>query len=195
MFDNKDIRKRRAIGFVGLGLMGSAMVERLQQLKYKIYVLANNSRENIEVAVKRGASEVLNGFDLASKSDIIMICVNTSETVEKLIYGNNGIKTGVKKGTIIIDFGTSKPLSTKKIANDLKNIGVGYVDAPVGRTPLFAREGRLNIMGDISFSSNPYFFIPFILLIESRPTFEKFCTTTSRFSFDFSKFFVSIKFS
>ena len=147
MFDNKDIRKRRAIGFVGLGLMGSAMVERLQQLKYKIYVLANNSRENIEVAVKRGASEVLNGFDLASKSDIIMICVNTSETVEKLIYGNNGIKTGVKKGTIIIDFGTSKPLSTKKIANDLKNIGVGYVDAPVGRTPLFAREGRLNIMG------------------------------------------------
>ena len=135
------------IGFVGVGLMGSAMVKRLLDLNYEVRVLANNSRKNIEATVEQGAIEVYSGFELASKSDIVMICVNTSETVEKLIYGNNGIKKGAREGSIIIDFGTSKPLSTKNIANDLKEIGVGYVDAPLGRTPLFAREGKLNIMG------------------------------------------------
>ena len=147
MTDNTNTIKRPTIGFVGLGLMGSAIVERLQELKYEVYVLANNARTNVESAVKRGAVEVSNGSDLANKSDLVMICVNTSETVEKLIYGINGIKKGVKKGSIIIDFGTSKPILTKNIANDLKNIGVGYLDAPLGRTPLFARQGRLNIMG------------------------------------------------
>ncbi|MDG2474046.1 MAG: NAD(P)-dependent oxidoreductase [Paracoccaceae bacterium] len=147
MSDNENTIKRPTIGFVGLGLMGSAMVERLQELKYEVRVLANNSRTNIEAAVKRGAVEVFSGFELATESAIVMICVNTSETVEKLIYGSNGIKKGVKKGSIIIDFGTSKPLSTKNIANDLKNIGVGFVDAPLGRTPFFARKGKLNIMG------------------------------------------------
>ena len=147
MSDNLNDSKRPTIGFVGLGLMGSAMVERLQELKYEVYVLANNSRKNIENAIKRGAIEVLNGYDLACKCDVLMICVNTSETVEKLIYGSNGIKKGAQKGLIIIDFGTSKPISTKNIANDLKTIGVGYLDAPLGRTPLFARQGKLNIMG------------------------------------------------
>ena len=147
MSDNENNLKRPTIGFVGLGLMGSAMVERLQEIKYEVYVLANNSRKNIESAIKRGAVEVSNGFQLASKSDVLMICVNTSETVEKLIYGSNGIKKGLKKGSIIIDFGTSKPISTQNIAHDLKTIGVGYLDAPLGRTPLFARQGKLNIMG------------------------------------------------
>ena len=147
MSDNENNLKRPTIGFVGLGLMGSAMVERLQEIKYKVYVLANNSRKNIESAIKRGAVEVSDGFQLASKSDVLMICVNTSETVEKLIYGSNGIKKGLKKGSIIIDFGTSKPISTQNIAHDLKTIGVGYLDAPLGRTPLFARQGKLNIMG------------------------------------------------
>ena len=92
--DNVNNSKRPAIGFVGLGLMGSAMVERLQEQKHEVYVLANNSRKNIENAIKRGAVEVSNGYDLACKSDVLMICVNTSETVEKLIYGSNGIKEG-----------------------------------------------------------------------------------------------------
>ena len=147
MSDNENNLKSPTIGFVGLGLMGSAMVERLQELEYEVYVLANNSRKNIDSAIKRGAVEVSNGCDLASKSDVVMICVNTSEAVESLVYGNNGIKKGVNKGSIIIDFGTSKPISTKNIAIDLKTIGVGYLDAPLGRTPLFARQGRLNIMG------------------------------------------------
>ena len=49
------------IGFAGLGMMGSAMVERLQSLEYSLLVLANTSRENVDKAVARGAIEVNSG--------------------------------------------------------------------------------------------------------------------------------------
>jgi 2-hydroxy-3-oxopropionate reductase len=135
------------IGFAGLGMMGSAMVERLQSLDYSLLVLANTSRENVDKAVARGAVEVNSGSELASQCDIVMICVDTSKSVEGLIYGPQGILEGTKAGSFIIDFGTSIPESTKRIAKDLKKKSVGYLDAPLGRTPLFAREGKLNIMG------------------------------------------------
>ena len=40
-----------AIGFIGLGLMGSAMVERLQSQGHSLTVIANKSRENVDAAV------------------------------------------------------------------------------------------------------------------------------------------------
>ena len=143
---NQEYKNRPTIGFFALGLMGSVIVERLQSIDYPLVVLGNNARSNINCAVDRGAIEVTNGAELAQKSNIIMICVNTSETVEQLLYGVEGLKNGVKAGSVIIDFGTSKPLSTKTISQDLKLIDVGYIDAPLGRTPLFARDGKLNIM-------------------------------------------------
>lgn len=46
------------IGFIGLGLMGAAMVGRLQDLDYKVTITANRSRPRIDAAVARGAVEV-----------------------------------------------------------------------------------------------------------------------------------------
>lgn len=138
---------RPVIGFVGLGLMGSAMVERLQTLEYGMYVMANVTRANVDQAVARGAIEVSKASDLGKNCDIVMMCVDTSVSVETLIYGPEGIFEGTRPGSHVIDFGTSIPDSTKKIARDLKTKNVGYLDAPLGRTPLFARKGKLNIMG------------------------------------------------
>ena len=45
------------IGFIGLGLMGSAMVQRLQSLDYSLCVVAHRNRTPIEEAVAKGAIE------------------------------------------------------------------------------------------------------------------------------------------
>ena len=134
------------IGFIGLGLMGSAMVNRMMDLGYPMNVIANVSRTNVDAAVARGATEYANARELAAASDIIMLCVDTSASVEGRIYGDDGILAGVKSGAMVIDFGTSLPGSTKKIAADMAKQGVAYMDAPLGRTPAFALEGKLNIM-------------------------------------------------
>ncbi len=135
-----------AIGFIGLGLMGSAMVERLQSLDYKLTVIANRSRENVEAAVGRGATEVSTARELAEASDIVMLCMDTSASVEARMRGEEGVIAGLKSDTIVIDFGTSLPTSTRALAEEVAAAGGVYLDAPLGRTPAQGREGRLNIM-------------------------------------------------
>ena len=134
------------IGFIGLGLMGSAMVERLQSLGYPLTVIAHRSRTRIDEAVARGAAEAKTYADLAAVSDIVMLCVDTSDSVEAAMFGADGVVGAVPSGALVIDFGTSLPDSTKRIAAALAEKGVAMLDAPLGRTPSHGREGKLNIM-------------------------------------------------
>ena len=134
------------IGFIGLGLMGRAMVGCLQDAGYDLTVLGNRDRSGIEEAVARGGREAGSAREMAERCDIVMLCVGTSEQVEGRIYGEDGVLAGAKDGQVVIDFGTSLPSSTLKIGADLSEKGAIYLDAPLGRTPAHAKDGLLNIM-------------------------------------------------
>ncbi|MDE1265480.1 MULTISPECIES: NAD(P)-dependent oxidoreductase [Vibrio] len=134
------------IGFIGLGLMGGNMVENLQNRGYEVNVMDLNKDAIAAVLARGNASEATSGKELAEKSDIVMLCLTTSEVVEKVVYGETGILAGMSEGKTLIDFGTSIPASTKKIGADLAAKGAGMIDAPLGRTPAHAKDGLLNIM-------------------------------------------------
>ncbi|EGR0720068.1 NAD(P)-dependent oxidoreductase [Vibrio alginolyticus] len=139
------------IGFIGLGLMGGNMVENLQKRGYEVAVMDLN-KDAVDAVLARGnASEASSGKELAEKSHIVMLCLTTSEVVEKVVYGDTGVLAGMSEGKTLIDFGTSIPASTKKIGADLAKKGAGMIDAPLGRTPAHAKDGLLNIMaaGDV----------------------------------------------
>lgn len=133
------------IGFIGLGLMGGNMAECLQNNDFDLVVMGRN-KDAVNKVVARGATEVSTPKALAEASDIVMLCVTTSDVVEGLIYDDDGILAGIKEGADVIDFGTSIPASTRKIGADLAAKGVGMIDAPLGRTPAHAKDGLLNIM-------------------------------------------------
>lgn len=133
------------IGFIGLGLMGGNMVENLQKKGFEPIVMDLN-KEAVDAVLARGAKEAKTAKELAEASDIIMLCLTTSEVVEKLVYAEDGILAGIKEGAVLIDFGTSIPASTRKIGQDLAEKGAGMIDAPLGRTPAHAKDGLLNIM-------------------------------------------------
>ena len=134
------------IGFIGLGLMGRAMVACLQNAGYAITVLGHRDRTGIDQAVSRGATEATSARELSEKSDIVMLCMATSAQVENRMYGEDGILAGAKPGQVVIDFGTSLPSSTIKIGAELASKGAAYLDGPLGRTPAHAEKGLLNIM-------------------------------------------------
>jgi 3-hydroxyisobutyrate dehydrogenase len=139
------------IGFIGLGLMGGNMVENLQTKGFEVVVMDLNKEVVANVIARGNATEAKTGAELAAASDIVMLCLTTSVVVEKLVYGENGILAGIKKGSVLVDFGTSIPASTRKIGADLAVKGAGMIDAPLGRTPAHAKDGLLNIMaaGDL----------------------------------------------
>ena len=133
------------IGFIGLGLMGGNMVENLQNKGFELIVMDLNP-EAVAKVVARGATAATSARELAAASDIVMLCLTTSDVVEKIVYGDDGILAGIREGAVLIDFGTSIPASTRKIGADLASKGAGMVDAPLGRTPAHAKDGLLNIM-------------------------------------------------
>jgi len=139
------------IGFIGLGLMGGNMVENLQTRGFQVNVMDLNKDAVAAVIARGNATEVATGKELAEKSDIVMLCLTTSKVVEMVVYGDNGILSGIKEGSVLVDFGTSIPASTRKIGADLAAKGAGMIDAPLGRTPAHAKDGLLNIMaaGDL----------------------------------------------
>jgi 3-hydroxyisobutyrate dehydrogenase len=134
------------IGFVGLGLMGGNMVECLQKNGFKLVVMDLNKEAVGRVLDRGNAIEATSGKELAEAVDIVMLALTTSAVVEKVVYGDNGVLAGIKKGSVLIDFGTSIPASTRKIGADLASKGAGMIDAPLGRTPAHAKDGLLNIM-------------------------------------------------
>ena len=135
-----------AIGFIGLGLMGGAMVGRLQDQGYELTVLGNRDRTYIDNAIARGAIEASNARDVAAASDIVMLCMGTSEHVESRMRGEDGVIAGLRPGATVVDFGTSLPASTRTLAVEVEQAGGAYLDAPLGRTPAHAKDGLLNIM-------------------------------------------------
>lgn len=139
------------IGFIGLGLMGGNMVENLQKRGFQVNVM-DLSKDAVARVIERGnATEYTSAKELAAASDIVQFCLTTSAVVEKIVYGEDGVLAGIKPGSVLVDFGTSIPASTRKIGADLAAKGAGMIDAPLGRTPAHAKDGLLNIMaaGDI----------------------------------------------
>jgi 2-hydroxy-3-oxopropionate reductase len=134
------------IGFIGLGLMGGAMVGRLQDQGYNLTVLGNTDRTHLDAAIARGAVEAASAKGVAEASDIIMLCMGTSDHVEGRMRGEDGVISGLKKGATVIDFGTSLPGSSRALSTEVANAGGHFLDAPLGRTPAHAVDGLLNIM-------------------------------------------------
>lgn len=134
------------IGFIGLGLMGSSMVQRLLDCGYEVTALANRNRTGIDAALARGAAEASSGKAVAEASDIVMLCMGTSDHVESRMRGPDGVIAGLASGKTVIDFGTSLPGSTRALGEEVAAKGAVMLDAPLGRTPSHGRQGQLNIM-------------------------------------------------
>ena len=134
------------IGFIGLGLMGHGMAKNIVEKGYKLAVLGHRNRKPIEDLVARGALEARSASDLAARSTIVFLCVTGSREVEAIARGADGLKAGLRKGSIVVDCSTSDPNSTLALAEELAPLGVDYVDAPLSRTPKEAWEGTLDTM-------------------------------------------------
>lgn len=137
---------KQRIGFVGIGLMGRAMCLNLVAKGYPLTVMAHRNRAPIDELVGKGAREAAHAAALAAESDVVFICVTTSDAVEAVITGENGLLAGIEAGTLVVDCGTSDPTSTARMGAALEAKGAKLIDAPLGRTPLHAEQGLLNMM-------------------------------------------------
>ena len=134
------------VGFIGLGAMGVGMAANVRKAGYPVVVKGNTRREPVERMLAMGATEVATPAQLAAASDIIVLCVTTSEVVENIVYGEDGLLNGMQHPFMLIDCGTSQPESTLKIGAELASRGCSMLDVPLGRSAAAAESGTLNMM-------------------------------------------------
>ncbi len=137
---------RPRLGFIGLGLMGSAMVERLMAQGRKAAVW-NLEPERVPPLTAKGAVAMPSPRAVAAASDVVLVCVLDTTAVESVVFGPDGIANGASADKILVDHSTAMPLPTADMAKRLQaKTGMRWVDAPVSGGPGFAREGRLTAM-------------------------------------------------
>ncbi|XP_010551621.1 PREDICTED: probable 3-hydroxyisobutyrate dehydrogenase-like 2, mitochondrial [Tarenaya hassleriana] len=132
------------IGWIGIGIMGSAMASRLLAAGYCVTVYARNPLKSLDLQSK-GALTATSPEELAETSDIVFTMVGNSEDVRSLILGPAGVLSGLKPGGVTVDMTSSQPGLAREIYTDAKRRECWAVDAPVSGADVGAREGTLAI--------------------------------------------------
>lgn len=136
----------KRIGLVGVGLMGHGIGKNIVTKGFALSVVAHRNRAPIESLVALGAVECGSIAEVASRSDLVIVCVTGSPQVEAAILGQNGILKGAKPGLIVADCSTAEPDATVRLAEMLAKSGITLVDTPLTRTPKEAEAGKLGMM-------------------------------------------------
>jgi 3-hydroxyisobutyrate dehydrogenase len=133
------------IGYIGVGLMGKPMVDRLLDAGYPVTVW-NRSREKLDPVVERGAVAAETPAQLAAASDYVFLCLMDTKAVEAVVFGPDGVAQA-NGPTVLVDFSTLPPETSRQFTARLKEAnGMGWVDAPVSGGVPGAEKGTLAIM-------------------------------------------------
>jgi 3-hydroxyisobutyrate dehydrogenase-like beta-hydroxyacid dehydrogenase len=124
--------------------MGHGAAKNILEKGHPLTIMGNRNRAPVDDLVKRGATETKSAADAARASDILFLCLPSSVEVEATVYGAGGVLEGAHAGLILVDSTTADPNSTRRIAADLAAKGARMLDAPLGRTPREAEEGKLS---------------------------------------------------
>jgi len=144
---NTQENKKPRVGMVGIGLMGLGIAINVQRGGWPLNFVEHDGNQPTDDLVASGAVGYASGAELASDSDVIIICVTGTPQVEEVLFNaETGVLKGMKPGTVIIDCSTAIPSSTVKIAKAVEAAGGRFLDAPMTRTPKEAMEGRLNLI-------------------------------------------------
>jgi 3-hydroxyisobutyrate dehydrogenase len=140
--DGKEI----AVAFIGLGAIGAPMARHLAKPPFRLTVW-NRTREKAgSFGKENGARVAASPAEAASGSHFVITCLPTSQDVEVLLGGREGLLAGFQRGATLVDCTSGDPGVSRRIAARLGESGVDFIDAPVSGGVSGAERGALTVM-------------------------------------------------
>jgi 2-hydroxy-3-oxopropionate reductase len=130
------------LGFIGLGIMGAPMAGHLLEAGHQLFV-HTRGKVRPEVAA---ATVCKSGREVAEQADIVFIMVPDTPDVEAVLFGEDGVASGLSKGKAVVDMSSISPIATKGFAQKVNALGCEYLDAPVSGGEVGAKAATLTIM-------------------------------------------------
>jgi len=133
------------LGFVGLGVMGSEMVNRLLSKGHSVTGY-NRTKSKADWLIKKGMKWGSTPREVAAVADVVFAMVTNSAALGAVMNGPDGILAGLTAGKTVVDISTVSPAFSREIANKVREKGCDMVDAPVSGSVITLQEGKLSVM-------------------------------------------------
>jgi 3-hydroxyisobutyrate dehydrogenase-like beta-hydroxyacid dehydrogenase len=134
------------VGFCGLGVMGYPMAGHLASAGHSVSVYNRTSARADAWVGEHSGTAFATPRDVASNSDIVMLCVGNDADVRSVVMGPDGVLAGAHSGLIVVDHTTTSAELAREISLACAAAGVGFVDAPVSGGQAGAINGALTVM-------------------------------------------------
>lgn len=132
------------VGFIGLGIMGKPMALNLIKGNHQLYL---HSRSGVPVElIEAGGTSCPNAAAVARQSDVVVTMVPDTPDVELVLFGSEGVTSGLRPGSTVVDMSSISPIATKAFASRINALGCDYIDAPVSGGQVGAQNASLTIM-------------------------------------------------
>jgi 3-hydroxyisobutyrate dehydrogenase len=134
------------LGLIGLGALGSRIATRLLRTGFslEIYDIADVAVRmfNMDVGgIVTGSPKMM-----AQSCDVILTVLPSAAEVREVAFGWEGLSRGFVRGGVLIDMGSSDPVATSKLAEELADCGIDMLDAPALGTADDAKIGELTFV-------------------------------------------------
>lgn len=133
------------LGFIGLGVMGGQMVDRLMSHGHTVTGY-NRTRSKAQWLIDKGMKFATTPRGVAEAADIVLSMVTNSAALEHVADGADGILAGISAGKILVDMSTVAPAVSKALAAKVRAKGADMVDAPVSGSVITLQQGKLSVM-------------------------------------------------
>jgi 3-hydroxyisobutyrate dehydrogenase-like beta-hydroxyacid dehydrogenase len=133
------------LGFIGLGVMGSEMVNRLLAKGHSVTGY-NRTRSKAEWLVKKGMKWGNSPRAVVEVADVTFCMVTNSAALGAVAHGPDGILAGLAVGKLFVDMSTVSPAFSRELAEKIREKGADMVDSPVSGSVITLQEGKLSVM-------------------------------------------------
>jgi 3-hydroxyisobutyrate dehydrogenase-like beta-hydroxyacid dehydrogenase len=133
------------LGFVGLGVMGSNMVERLLGKGHTVTGY-NRTRGKAERLIKLGMRWADSPRAAAEAGDLTLSMISNSAALQAVAEGPDGILAGLSRGKVLVEMSTVSPEVSRALAGKVREKGADMVDSPVSGSVITLQQGKLSVM-------------------------------------------------
>ncbi|MBP8285858.1 MAG: 2-hydroxy-3-oxopropionate reductase [Rhodoferax sp.] len=132
------------LGFIGLGIMGTPMAGHLIAAGHRLFIATRSAAP--AALTDAGATVCASAQEVAQQADIIFLMLPDTPDVAKVLFGENGVASGLTTGKAVVDMSSISPIETKVFAQQINALGCDYLDAPVSGGEVGAKAASLTIM-------------------------------------------------
>ena len=134
------------VGFCGLGVMGFPMAGHLATAGHDVHVYNRTAARAVEWTGVHAGTAHSTPRDVAAAVDTVFLCVGDDADVRAVVTGPDGILSGARRGSIVVDHTTTSAELAREMSAACAAVGVEWIDAPVSGGQAGAENGVLTVM-------------------------------------------------